>query len=344
MLDRHSNRGHRPVLTTSAWIQFLLYRVSEILVPQDLRSKESPRNSEIAHFLLENLKTTCIDVDIDHMRKHERQRPNIAERKLSNTDKPEVPFTILIPLHSIPFINMIAQSKDCIVVARKNKRPRKLRTRRRARTKRKNKPLRLIKLLQRIRDRQRHVAILMVVPSAAPASSAPMQGPSTSDVARMTVAEHQTNKKAFKQQLKQYDTNFVRKHGCMPVKAEKEPIRHLYQGYKILKARIRLAEKEGRHLQSPPVLLLSTSPLQKRAVFPSDSLRNDTTGGEAVLGSLRLLRADSGQLHHMLRSYEKEFYKKNKRAVSSYADIQPVASQYLRYKEINKAIAALHPE
>jgi hypothetical protein len=245
---------------------------------------------------------------------------------------------------------MIAQS---IVVARKNKRnpkkaslyrPRKLRTRRRARTKRNNKPLRLIKLLQRIRDRQRHVAILMVVPSAAPASSAPMQGPSASDLAHMTVAERHTHKKGFKQQLKQYDKNFVWEHGRMPVKAEKEPIRHLYQGYNTLKARIRLAEKEGRHLQSPPVLSPSTSPLQKRAIFPSYSLNDDTTGGGTVLGSLRLLRAASGQLHQMLRSYEKDFYKVNKRAVSSFADIQPVASQYCQYEKLKKAIAAHQPE
>jgi hypothetical protein len=43
----------------------------------------------------------------------------------------------------------------------------------------------------------------------------------------------------------------------------------------------------------------------------------------------------------MLRSYEKDFYKENKRQVSSFADIKPVASQYRRYKEIKKAIAAL---
>jgi hypothetical protein len=251
---------------------------------------------------------------------------------------------------------MIAQSKDRIVVARKNKRNpkktglyrvRKLRTRLRARTKRNRNPLRSNRLLKMIRGHRRNAAILMMpkpVSSAAPSSSAPMRGPSASDLAHMTVAERHTHKKAFKQQLKQYNKSFVREHGRMPVKAEKEPIRHLYQGYNTLKARIRLAEQEGRYMQSPPVLSPSTSPLQKRATFPSDSLRGDTTEGEAVLGSLRLLRAGSGQLHQMLRSYEKDFYKENKRVVSSFADIKPVASQYCRYKEINKAIAALQPE
>lgn len=43
----------------------------------------------------------------------------------------------------------------------------------------------------------------------------------------------------------------------------------------------------------------------------------------------------------MLRAYEKDFFREHRRQVSSFADIQPVASQYRRYKEIKKAIAAL---
>jgi hypothetical protein len=104
-------------------------------------------------------------------------------------------------------------------------------------------------------------------------------------------SELHAHKMDLKQQLKQYDMNFARKHGRMPVKAEKEPIRHLYEGYNTLKTQIGLAEQ--------------------------------------------------GQLHQMLRSYEKDFYKENKRQVSSFADIKPVASQYRRYKEIKKASAAL---
>jgi hypothetical protein len=43
----------------------------------------------------------------------------------------------------------------------------------------------------------------------------------------------------------------------------------------------------------------------------------------------------------MLRAYEKDFFKEHKRQVSSFADIRPVASNYRRYKEIKKAIAAV---
>ena len=55
---------------------------------------------------------------------------------------------------------------------------------------------------------------------------------------------------------------------------------------------------------------------------------------------LASLKAEKGQLHQMLRSYEKDFFKLHNRQVSSFADIRPVASQYRRYKEIKKAISA----
>jgi hypothetical protein len=162
----------------------------------------------------------------------------------------------------------------------------------------------------------------------------------------------------------------------MPVKAEKEPIRHLYEGYNTLKTHIGTAEQEGRH--QSPALSPATSPLPQRTVSPSDSLSDDSpakasplparskrklpktasppiasglaSSAAATLPStpsgapsqdLSALKVEKGQLHQMLRSYEKDFYKENKRQVSSFADIKPVASQYRRYKEIKKAIAAL---
>jgi hypothetical protein len=197
------------------------------------------------------------------------------------------------------------------------------------------------------------------------------------DLTQMNVAELHAHKRDLKQQLKQYDINFARKHGRMPVKAEKEPIRHLYEGYNTLKTHIGQAEQEGRHLPSP-AQSPATSPPPQRTVSPSDSLSDDSpakasplparskrklpktssppiaagfaTSAAPTLPStpsgtpsqdLSTLKVEKGQLHQMLRSYEKDFYKENKRQVSSFADIKPVASQYRRYKEIKKAIAAL---
>jgi hypothetical protein len=77
-----------------------------------------------------------------------------------------------------------------------------------------------------------------------------------------------------------------------------------------------------KNLKSPPI---ATSPAPP--VPPSQDLA--------------ALKAEKGQLHQMLLSYEKDFFKEHIRQVSSFADIKPVASQYRRYKEIKKAIAAL---
>jgi hypothetical protein len=184
--------------------------------------------------------------------------------------------------------------------------------------------------------------------------------------------ELQVRKRELKQQLKQYDMAFARRHGRMPVKAEKEPIRHLYESYNSLKNQITTMEQEGRHLPSPPNLQRPSAitPTQRSASPPSpiDSSSDDGSfglrgGGDgkrkpqpkgppqdppatatpsgAPSQDLAALKAEKGRLHQMLRSYEKDFFREHKRQVSSFADIKPVASQYRRYKEIKKQIANL---
>jgi hypothetical protein len=83
-------------------------------------------------------------------------------------------------------------------------------------------------------------------PASQPSSPAP-----ASDPTLLTLADLQARKRELKQQLKQYDMGFARKHGRMPVKAEKEPIRHLYENYNALKSQIIHLEQEGRHPTSP---------------------------------------------------------------------------------------------
>ena len=192
--------------------------------------------------------------------------------------------------------------------------------------------------------------------------------------------------------------NFARRHGRMPVKAEKEPIRHLYEAYNSLKGQISQMEREGKHLPaaaaanvsqqrtvSPPSgsegsedsaagARISPNPLPRnKRKLPKPALASSgasTTAGSTTSGStvasipmstatagsisnslsasassldgldLAALKSEKGSLHTMLRSYEKDFFRENNRQVSSFADIQPVASQYRRYKEIKKAIAS----
>jgi hypothetical protein len=178
-----------------------------------------------------------------------------------------------------------------------------------------------------------------------------------SDTANLSLPELQGRKRDLKQQLKQYDMNFAKNHGRMPVKAEKEPIRHLYEKYNALKSQITTMELEGKGVASP-VAIPQTTPamLTQRTVSPvgSDSdesgpRRTHARGsrtpssmtGQTTSQDLSALKAEKGRLHQMLRSYEKDFYREHQRQVSSFADIRPVASQYRRYKEIKKAIAAL---
>jgi len=190
---------------------------------------------------------------------------------------------------------------------------------------------------------------------------------SPSGRASVTLQELQARKRELKQELKQYDMNFHRQHNRMPAKAEKEPIRHLYEKYNLLKSQISMLEKEnaGQGTAAPSNYHRPSHPRQHRVDVPSPG---DVTGsppntssrlspqgyGEPRTGAsgtstptglptqdLAALKAEKGQLHQMLRSYEKDFYREHKRQVSSFADIRPVASQYRRYKDIKKQIASL---
>ena len=135
------------------------------------------------------------------------------------------------------------------------------------------------------------------------------------ELASASYSDLQTRKRHLKQQLKNYDRNFARKHGRMPVKAEKEPIRHLYEKYNNLKLVIAWFEQEGDRRKHHPTP-------------PSEALVAD-------------LKAEKRSLHTILRSYEKDFYSKHGRQVSSFDDIKPMASQYRHYKGIKNFIMSL---
>lgn len=188
-----------------------------------------------------------------------------------------------------------------------------------------------------------------------PASSRP---PSL-EYANLPLPDLQARKRDLKQQLKQYDMNFARRHGRMPVKAEKEPIRHLYENYNSLKGQINMIEQDGRHPHPSPtpsvnssIRSVSTASTNQTPESGNDELirrgnRNRRRSPPPIASSvspsqdLTALKAEKGQLHQMLRSYEKDFFREHRRQVSSFADIRPVASQYRRYKETKRAIAAL---
>ena len=106
----------------------------------------------------------------------------------------------------------------------------------------------------------------------------------SSELANLTLSELQARKRDLKQQLKQYDMNFARRHGRMPVKAEKEPIRNLYESYNALKSQISLMEQEGRHLQpagtggSTAAAMTPAAGLSPRTISPTSE--SGASGGE----------------------------------------------------------------
>ena len=195
----------------------------------------------------------------------------------------------------------------------------------------------------------------------------------SSDLNYLTLPELQALKRELKQMLKKYDMEFHRQHGRMPVKAEKEPIRNLYEKYNTLKNRLTAVEKDAS-LVSPrtqwqqqsqsagntsqgsiqtfpdynstntdPSTQPSSLPTAPRV--PNRATRRPSEQSNPVPPAqgqdLQALRTEKQHLHQMLRAYERDFFRINNRQVSSYNDIRPVASQYRRYKEIKKSIVAL---
>jgi hypothetical protein len=196
------------------------------------------------------------------------------------------------------------------------------------------------------------------------------------DLMHLNLSELQSQKRELKQLLKGYDMDFHRKHGRMPVKAEKEPIRNLYERYNALKNRISLVEKNPSLLsprsqwqgQSPSSISqgsIQTFPDHNSSVSISDNT-NQSSGQQQLNAprvpvgrstrrhseppvsvpppkgqDLQALKTEKQHLHTMLRAYERDFFRINNRQVSCYNDIRPVASQYKRYKEIKRSILAL---
>uniref|UniRef100_A0A7S1VBR6 FAM13A-like domain-containing protein n=1 Tax=Grammatophora oceanica TaxID=210454 RepID=A0A7S1VBR6_9STRA len=121
------------------------------------------------------------------------------------------------------------------------------------------------------------------------------------ELAAMSLPELQARKRDLKQQLKQYDMNFARQHGRMPVKAEKEPIRHLYEQYNALKGQISQREQEG-----------SSSSTMQQPIVPrpsrtssSSSLGSVSTSNLSIPDSNTDTESDSPGGHGMVRPKRK---------------------------------------
>jgi len=146
-------------------------------------------------------------------------------------------------------------------------------------------------------------------------------------------------KKMLKAQLKKFDSDFCRERGRLPRKAEKEPIRHLYEQYNKLKG------------------LLEKSMGVEGVEDANDSNHNRAGQGENSVGGTvnahdssknawgpvsahqQRLRTEKHSLHLSLKKFERDFFARNGRQVSSFDDIKPVAELYRRYKTVKKELA-----
>ena len=152
--------------------------------------------------------------------------------------------------------------------------------------------------------------------------------------ASAALAELQQTKQDLKEQLWSHDMAFFKEYGRMPIKKDKERLRHLYEKYKEVKLNIRARTGEARR----------TTREETGIASPSKDNANDTVTitGSGISSSnddmLAALRVEMTALHILLRSYEREFFTTNKRKVSSLDDTQPLANQYRRYVAVKREI------
>ena len=119
-------------------------------------------------------------------------------------------------------------------------------------------------------------------------------------------------------------TEFKKRHGHMPSKIEKEPIRHLYVKYNEIKNT--LSEKEGKGEEA------STKGSTSEVVVDLASSTASSSGGSVKASNLKALLIEKRSLQAKLRDYESKFELSQGRKVKYHKDISPVENDYQRYK------------
>eukprot|EP01006_Ploeotia_vitrea_P046905 TRINITY_DN67072_c0_g1_i2.p1 TRINITY_DN67072_c0_g1~~TRINITY_DN67072_c0_g1_i2.p1 ORF type:complete len:471 (+),score=161.79 TRINITY_DN67072_c0_g1_i2:71-1483(+) len=129
-------------------------------------------------------------------------------------------------------------------------------------------------------------------------------------IERMTAEQLRAEKREIKSLLMRFDRRFIRKHGRLPTKRDKEALRPVYHLYHRVKEAVNLATKAAQ------------------------------SGLAQERERLQLL-IEKRQLQHELNAYENVFRRVNGRAIRWDHDVAPVRSQYARYKEIKRLLLLL---
>ena len=138
-------------------------------------------------------------------------------------------------------------------------------------------------------------------------------------------------KRQVKAQLKAFDQQFYTAHGRLPKKAEKEPIRNLYEVYNGIKRDLEALRVGGSDGEGAA---------ERYPAEAADEMDTETVlvTFEGRSMSAVELKKERKLLHRVLRDFEDEFKHRNGREVSCAEDIAPVAAEYSRYREIKRAL------
>lgn len=161
--------------------------------------------------------------------------------------------------------------------------------------------------------------------------------PPSGSMASWSMGELQREKKRIKAQLKAFDAEFTRKHGRMPTKSEKEPIRDLYELYHAVKVQIK---HFGAKPQEQRPVQLTGKHAANAACDSTPASKTAASLSSTPAGALRDLDLEKTRLHEMLQRFEHDFERTHGRPVSTPADIAPVQTDYDRYKELKRLLSS----
>eukprot|EP01119_Soliformovum_irregulare_P024041 TRINITY_DN8538_c0_g1_i1.p1 TRINITY_DN8538_c0_g1~~TRINITY_DN8538_c0_g1_i1.p1 ORF type:complete len:582 (+),score=81.17 TRINITY_DN8538_c0_g1_i1:51-1796(+) len=178
----------------------------------------------------------------------------------------------------------------------------------------------------------------------------------SSDLHTLTHQQLQAEKLALKTELKSFDIEFLQQHGHMPEKADKEPLRVLYQRYRQVKMLLE-ASGENDPRETSPVIhkggarLSHSPPQEEREGGLSRRDRSKETRQERRSPSPSpmqqdhaALKAEKRKLQLRLHEFQNEFVVKHGRKVSSREDRLPIQQEYERYRQLRTMLAQIEED
>lgn len=159
------------------------------------------------------------------------------------------------------------------------------------------------------------------------------------------MAELLKRKKDLKKRLKKIDENFYRKYNRNPSKADKEPIRYLYNEYNALKYQIRSMSgiESCGTVDSFDISKTSHQISDRCHRSKSSSMSGITLTAVHYRLSAKqrnIIAADHNTLWTKIFSFENEFTASNGRPPKGETERAPLSSTYIEYRECKRSLRA----